>query len=268
MFGDSMADAQENKRFVFPRWANYLLPLLLLGGLGGAMYAPVFVVLGLNPDSLNKGYMPEQPVPYSHQVHVGQLGIDCRYCHTTVDYAAFASVPPTQTCINCHAPSEFPQDYSDPELAGQPTNLVGIHQDSSELRPVWESYFSGESIEWVKVHDLPDYAYFNHSAHVNKGIGCYSCHGRVDQMGEEGVYQVHNLSMGWCIDCHRAPEEHLRPLDQVTSMTYHTGLGPNDLQAMEGESLAEAQQRVGTELKEKYNTPNMVYMTACSTCHR
>jgi len=246
-----MSNGGESKVFVFPRWANYLLPVLVIGVLGGALYAPAFVYTGLNPVVLNEGYMPEQPVPYSHQLHVGQLGMDCRYCHNTVDQAAFAAVPPTQTCINCHAPTG-----------------PGIRKGSTKLQPVYESYETGKPIEWVKVHDLADYAYFNHAAHVNKGVGCYSCHGRVDQMGEEGVWQVHNLSMGWCIDCHRAPEAHLRPLDQITSMTYHTGLGSNDLQRQEGETLKQAQLRVGTELKDQYNTPNMMYMTACSTCHR
>ena len=248
-----MADEKAESRFVFPRWANYLLPVVVIMALGGGLYAPTFVYMGLNPVVLNVGYQPEQPVPYSHQLHVGQLGMDCRYCHNTVDQAAFAAVPPTQTCINCHSPEE---------------NGPGIRKGSTKLQAVYESYETGKPIEWVKVHDLADYSYFNHAAHVNKGVGCYSCHGRVDQMGEEGVWQVHNLSMGWCIDCHRAPEKHLRPLDQITSMTYHTGIGATDLQTRGDESLDEAQLRVGRELKEKYNTPNMAYMTACSTCHR
>ncbi len=139
------------------------------------------------------GYAPEQPVPYSHALHAGQLGIDCRYCHNTVETAAHAAVPPTQTCMNCHA---------------------AIRKESEKLIPVRASYATGMPIPWVRVHDLPDYVYFNHSAHVRRGVGCVSCHGRVDTM--EVVYQAEPLSMGWCLDCHRNPERHLRPVEFVT----------------------------------------------------
>jgi len=245
-----MSDQPARQKQLFPKWINYLLPLVVLGAMGGALYMPVVVGYGLNADTLNVGYRPEQPVPYSHELHVGRLGIDCMYCHTTVEDAGFASIPPTQTCINCHHPE------------------TGIRVGSPKLKEVHESYATGEPIEWVKVHDLADYAYFNHSAHINKGVGCYSCHGRVDKMDEAGVYQVSNLSMGWCLECHRAPEKNLRPREEVTNMTYHTGKGPGALQAREGESLEKAQIRVGLELKEKYNVQGMAYMTACSTCHR
>lgn len=257
-------DQPEGGRFVFPLWANWLLPLLLLGVAGGAVITPAVVFFGLSPETLAVGYQPEQPVPYSHALHVGELGLDCRYCHNTVDKAAFAAIPPTATCINCHAPGKNPN--------GEDTGWVGVRQNSAKLQPVWDSFFSGEPIEWVNVHSIADYAYFNHSAHVNKGVGCYSCHGRVDQMGEEGVWQVQNLSMGWCLDCHRAPEKHLRPLKETTNMTYHLGKpnggGPNALDVREGETVEEAQIRVGLELKEKYQINDQAYMQACSTCHR
>ncbi len=264
--------------FVFPRWANYLLPVLVLGALGTPVYAVLVVFFGLSATTLNEGYMPEQPVPYSHALHVGELGIDCRYCHNTVDHAAFAAVPPTQTCINCHAPGRLPEDPAlipaeageDAEPGGS-TGLAGVWQNSPGLQPVWESYYTGESVEWVKVHDIADYAYFNHAAHVNRGVGCYSCHGRVDRMAEEGVYQVHNLSMGWCLECHREPQRHLRPASEVTNMQWHLGseaVGERGMPQLDGESVDEAQLRIGNQLLEDYHIRGEAYMQACSTCHR
>jgi hypothetical protein len=146
---------------------------------------------------VDAGYQPSQPVAYSHALHAGQLGIDCRYCHYTVDVAAHAAAPPTETCMNCH---------------------TRVRKTSPLLEPIRQSAEKGTPIEWVKVHDLPDYVYFNHSAHVTRGVGCVSCHGRVDQM--EVVYQKEPLSMGWCLDCHRAPEANLRPPSEVTNMTW------------------------------------------------
>jgi hypothetical protein len=238
-------DSPRGGRFVFPRWANFLLPVLVVAVGGGAIYAPTFAGLALHADTLNIGYQPEQPVHYSHALHVGQLGMDCKYCHTTVEKAAFAAVPPTQTCMNCHA---------------------NVATQEPTLRNVYSSWESGNAIEWIKVHDLADYSYFNHAAHINKGVGCYSCHGRMDQM--EVVYQAEPLNMGWCLQCHREPEKYLRPVEQVTNMTYHLGKGPNDLQVREGETLEQAQLRVGTELKEAYGIQGEAYMQACSTCHR
>jgi hypothetical protein len=167
-------------------------------------------------------------VPYSHALHVGELGLDCRYCHSTVEKSAKAAVPPAATCMNCHA---------------------GIRDDSKKLLPVRESFANGTTVDWVRVHDLPDYVYFNHSAHVTRGVGCESCHGRVDQM--EKVYQVQPLTMGWCLDCHRAPEQHLRPRSEVTTMGY---------QPAGGDQL---------ELGRKLRTENQINPpTNCSTCHR
>lgn len=236
----------DGKRFVFPRWANVLLPVLLISVLGGGLYVPTVVFSALNPTTLNVGYMPDQPVPYSHALHVGQLGMDCRYCHTTVEEAAFAAIPATQTCMNCH---------------------TGIYAESGNLTAVRESWETGEPVKWVKVHDLADYAYFNHSAHVNKGVGCYSCHGRIDQM--EVVWQDQPLNMGWCLECHRAPEKYLRPRSEVTNMDYHLATGgPGDLEVLEGESIGDAQLRVGRMLKETYQIKDRAYMTSCSSCHR
>lgn len=264
---------EQTDQFVFPKWANYLLPLLVLSVLGGAAVVPPLVIYGGSAETLNVGYQPDQPVPYSHAIHVGKLGMDCRTCHNTVEDASFAAIPPTQTCINCHAPKIDPK-------TGVGTDYAGAHQNSINLKPVWESYFSGESIPWVKVHDLPDYAYFDHSAHVNKGVGCVSCHGRVDKMGGAntqdpiaGVYQVQNLSMGWCLDCHRAPEQHLRPLDKITDMDWSPLDDPRVIAAIEKGDLNEGNERdaqlwLGTQLKEKYEINNPAYMQSCSTCHR
>ncbi len=182
---------------IFPRWTNKL-PLVI--GIGGVILA-IVLVWGVwyyfSPKYTDVGYRPVQPVPYSHKLHAGDLGIDCRYCHTTVEVSAWANVPPTQTCMNCH------------KL---------ILPESEKLLPVRESYATGKPIEWIRVHHIPDFAYFNHSAHLRAGVGCASCHGNVAQM--EVIQQVQPLSMGWCLDCHRKPDMHLRPHDQITNMEW------------------------------------------------
>jgi menaquinone reductase, multiheme cytochrome c subunit len=225
-----MQSAGPNQRFVFPRWTNYLLGGLVLAVVGGAVYVPMVVGYIASPQTRDVGYQPVQPVPYSHAVHVGQLGMDCRYCHNTVEKTAFASLPPTQTCMNCHA---------------------AIKPDSPRLLAVRESYATGKPIEWAKVHDLPDYAYFDHSAHVNKGVSCLECHGRVDRM--ETVYQAQPLSMGWCLDCHRSPEKRLRPVEFVTKLDWVP---------------TEAPAEMGKRLMREYNIRSSAELTNCSTCHR
>ncbi|MCX5659451.1 MAG: cytochrome c3 family protein [Planctomycetota bacterium] len=209
------------------------MPLLLLALAGGAVYIPTVMYFGMSPTNTDVGYAPKQPVPYSHALHAGQLGLDCRYCHTTVEKAAFAAVPPTQTCMNCH---------------------TNIKTESPLLAPIRDSQQTGKSVPWKKIHDLPDYAYFNHSIHVNKGVGCVTCHGRVDKM--EVVRQVQPLSMGWCLECHRAPEKNLRPRDKVTDMTWTPA------------EMNTTQEVLGPELKKAYNVHNATYMTSCYTCHR
>lgn len=182
---------------IFPRWTNNIpIAIGVLAPLLGA--GLVFAVwYWFSPSYTDVGYRPEQPVPYSHKLHAGDMGIDCRYCHNTVEKAAHAAIPPTATCMNCHEQ---------------------VKTESQRLRKVRESYASGEPIPWIRVHMLPDYAYFDHSAHVGAGVGCASCHGRVDKMVV--VEQQKPLSMGWCIDCHRNPEPNLRPRDQVTNMSW------------------------------------------------
>jgi hypothetical protein len=235
-----MADQDQSnnqgRRFLFPRWSNLLLPALVVGAIGGPAYLGLLVPLALSPTTLNVGYRPEQPVDYSHQLHVSELGIDCRYCHSTVEEAAFAAIPPTSTCMNCHQ---------------------AIRSDSAKLLPVRESYETGEPIPWVKVHDLPDYAYFNHSVHVKAGVSCVECHGRVDKMDEQGVYTVENLSMSWCLECHRNPEPHLRPREFVTQLDWTPPGGMSQLEFARQENLME-----------KHDIPSRERLTDCSTCHR
>ncbi|MHC5114637.1 MAG: cytochrome c3 family protein, partial [Planctomycetota bacterium] len=162
--------------FVFPRWSNLLLPAALIFGSTAPLYVVLVIAYGFSPLTTDVGYMPEQPVPFSHALHAGELGLDCRYCHNTVERAAKAAIPPTQTCMNCH---------------------TQIHKDSDQVAPLLQSYQTGLPVPWKRVHDLPDYAFFDHSAHVNRGVSCVSCHGRIDTM--EVVYQKEALSMGWCL---------------------------------------------------------------------
>jgi hypothetical protein len=222
------------ERFQFPPWANYLFPSLLLLTIGVLTYIPLLGTMALSPDTRAVGYQPQQPIPFSHAVHAGRLKLDCRYCHSTVESAAFAAIPPTQTCLNCHA---------------------SIKSDSPNLKLVQQSFESGDPISWIKVHDVPDFVYFNHSAHINKGVACESCHGRIDQMAE--VRQVESLSMAWCLECHRAPEQHLRPREFITAMGWDAL-----------ESTGKSQEELGPELAEAHRVQPMHFMTSCSTCHR
>lgn len=214
-------------RFVFPPWTN---KIRTVGGallVVGAVYNVWLIGFVASPRTTDIGYAPVQPVPYSHKLHAGDLGIDCRYCHSTVERAAFAAVPATEVCMNCHAT---------------------IRTKSPLLTPVRESFDKSTPVAWTKVHDLPDYVFFNHSAHVTRGVGCVSCHGRVDKM--DVVTQVERLSMGWCLECHRAPENFLRPRELVTAMSW---------------TPSEPQQQLGLRLKQERGIKPP---TDCSTCHR
>jgi len=182
---------------IFPRWTNKLP--IILGAIGPVVGA--VVVAGIwyyfSPSYTDVGYQPTQPIAFSHKLHAGEMGIDCRYCHNTVEQGARAAVPPTSTCLNCHA-------Y--------------VKTESEEIKKLWASADADQPIEWVRVHMLPDYAYFDHSVHLAAGIGCASCHGRIDRM--DVVQQEEPLSMGWCLDCHRDPSSHLRPRSEVANMDY------------------------------------------------
>ena len=167
---------------IFPPWWNKLPLAVAIAG----SVVPVLAIAGIwyffSPWYTDVGYSPAQPVPYSHKLHVGELGLDCRYCHASVEISAVANVPPTQTCMNCHQV---------------------VKRDSVKLAPIRDSATSGRPMRWIRVHELPDYAYFTHRMHVTAGIGCVTCHGRIDEM--ETVTQTAPLSMGWCLDCHRNP---------------------------------------------------------------
>jgi hypothetical protein len=195
----------EQDHYVFPRWTNYVVPAVVFAVFGGLPYVPMLLGFLASPATINRGYQPHQPIGYSHELHVNQLGLDCRYCHTTVQKAAFAAIPPTETCMNCHDK---------------------IHTGSKELEPLRASFRTGRPIRWTKVHKLGEYAFFNHSAHLSKGVSCVSCHGRVDQMdgAEHRVHQVKDLSMGWCLKCHRNPAPNLRPLEDVFDLRWGDNL--------------------------------------------
>jgi hypothetical protein len=172
----------------------------------------------------------EQPVQFSHKHHVGDDGIDCRYCHTGVETSAVAGIPPTKTCMNCHSV---------------------LFNNASYLEPIRASYRDDKSIEWVKIHRLADFVYFNHSIHVNKGVGCTTCHGPIDQMPL--VFQANTLLMQWCLDCHRNPAPNLRPMDKVFAMDWKPG--PD-------------QEEQGQKFIVERKIRTTVELTSCSTCHR
>ena len=212
---------------IFHRSTNTLSRISIFGAVfavGGALW----LLAAINRSSYvtQVSVAREQPVQFSHKHHAGELGIDCRYCHTGVERAAFANVPPTKTCMNCHAQ---------------------IWRDSPFLEPVRKSLATQTALQWIKVHDLPDFVYFNHQVHVAKGVGCVTCHGRVDQMNQ--IYQAQSLQMEWCLDCHRQPERYVRPVDKVFDMAW----------------AATDQATLGPELVRAHD---IHARTDCSTCHR
>lgn len=212
---------------IFPRWVNRLPPLIA----GVALILIIAVVTGFwyygSPRYSDVGYRPKQPVPYSHKLHAGDLGLDCRYCHSNVEISPVANVPPTQTCMNCHKI---------------------ILPQSEKLLPVRESWASQRPMQWVQIHKLPDFVYFDHSLHLNAGVGCADCHGNIAQM--EVVMQKMPLSMSWCLDCHRNPEMHLCPREELTNMSWTAPTGQK-----------EYAERIRKE--NKIDPP-----TDCSGCHR
>jgi cytochrome c peroxidase len=188
--------------------------------------------------------MPQtQPVMFSHEHHASGLGIDCRYCHTSVEKSSFAGMPPTETCLTCHSQ---------------------IWTQAPLLAPVRESLATHQPIRWNRVHDLPDFVYFDHSIHINKGVGCNTCHGPVDRMPL--MYNYASLQMEWCIECHRAPEKNLRPREQVFNMRY---LQPTkDLPVVADGQTFTDQLSLGKHLVKEYKLRSVMDITSCSTCHR
>ena len=207
--------------------------VVFLGLLGWAI-----AVLARSPYATNVGVTREQPVPFSHAHHVNELGIDCRYCHQTAEEGHFAGIPPTKTCMNCHS-------------------QVWVGADM--LAPVRESWKSGKPIAWNRVHRLGEFCYFNHSVHVKKGIGCVSCHGRVDNL--HLMRQENTLLMEWCLECHRAPEKHVRPRDQVYNMAFK----PQDAINPDTGVAFKDQTELGAFYMKKYEIRSK---DSCNTCHR
>lgn len=208
--------------------ANTIFRLSLWGAAGFSAF--VFWIMFLvvrSPYEMRQNVPREQPVPFSHKHHVGGLGLDCRYCHVTVEESSFADIPPTAICMNCHS------------------QLWAV---APALEPVRESYLSGRSIQWTRVYDLPQYVYFDHSIHVHKGVGCSTCHGRVDEMPL--TWQSPDLTMSWCLDCHTNPARYVRPESEVFNMKYSA---PPDQAAL------------GKRLTKEYNIHSL---TSCSICHR
>ena len=229
---------------IFHRSTNSLSSATIFGAVFvvAALGWLLYVVQG-SPYVTTAGLRKPQPVPFSHQHHVTGLGIDCRYCHTSVETSSFAGIPPTKTCMNCHS-----QIWTNAKL----------------LEPVRASYRSGESLQWTRVNALPDFVFFNHSIHVTKGVGCNTCHGPVDQMPL--MYQAESLQMEWCLGCHRAPQNNLRPRDQVFNMRYQQPSSTNPV-TVDGQAYTD-QAALGAALVKKYQVRGVMEITSCSTCHR
>ena len=192
---------------IFPKWVNKLVPVVFAAKAG----APVIVILLFyfygSDKNLAVGYKPEQPIPFSHKLHAGEMGMDCRYCHVNVERSPHATVPPAQICGNCHVKGRV--KINSPKLALLRESF-GIDENGSPVAEDKRTENYGKPIPWVRIHNTPDYAYFDHSVHIKANVGCVSCHGRIDEM--EVVKQVEPLTMGWCLDCHDEPEKHVRPL--------------------------------------------------------
>ena len=206
-----------------------LIGLVLVGGgvVAGVWYY-------FTPKYTRVGYQPLQPVAFSHKVHVDQLGLDCRYCHHDVERSWFSNIPSSSTCMNCHNQ---------------------VLKDDPRLALVRESAATGRPIAWVQVHKVPDYVYFNHAVHVNRGISCVECHGRVDQMDE--VFHAKPLSMAFCLECHRDPASFIRPLEKVTDLGWSWSEDPAE--------HARQQQAWGRRMVEHWRIESM---QNCSACHR
>ena len=216
---------------IFHRSANTIARVSIFGAvffIAGLL--GLFAEVNRSPWVTDARVAREQPIQFSHERHVAGNGIDCRYCHTSVEDSSFAGIPPTKTCMNCHSQ---------------------IFANSPFLEPVRASFRDDKPLKWVRVHDLPDFVYFNHSIHVRKGVGCETCHGRVDRMPL--MIQKSSLQMEWCLDCHRDPAKYVRPRDQITQMGYVPAV---------------AQAELGPRLVREYKIADKEHLTSCSVCHR
>ena len=216
---------------IFHRHTNIYSRLSILAvAVVAATLGGVVAMLNLSGYNTNQDAFVEQPVQFSHAHHVGGMGIDCRYCHTSVEESAFANIPPTKTCMNCHSQ---------------------IWSTAPILEPVRASFRDNTPLHWNRVHDLPDFVYFNHSIHVKKGMGCATCHGPVDKMPL--MYQQATLQMSWCLDCHRNPAKYIRPREEVFNMNWQRPAADPGL---------------GERLVRDYKIASAEQLTSCSTCHR
>ena len=219
---------------IFPKWTNRL-PLQIAAGallVGSAVTAGVWYYF--TPKYTRVGYQPIQPVAFSHAIHADQLGLDCRYCHSAVEKSWYSNIPSASTCMNCH---------------------TQVLKESPKLELVRESAATGQPIPWIQIHKLPDYVYFNHSVHVNRGVSCVECHGQINKMDE--VYHAKPLSMSFCLGCHRKPETKVRPLDKITDLNWKWNEDPKkaaDLQKMNGEKFV--------------HDWRVESLQSCSACHR
>jgi hypothetical protein len=229
---------------IFHRSANTIARVSIFGAvffIAGLL--GLFAQVNRSPWMTDVHVAREQPIQFSHERHVAGNGIDCRYCHTSVEDSSFAGIPPTKTCMNCHSQ---------------------LWTDSPMLEPVRESFRTDTSLRWTRVNDLPDYVYFSHQIHVNKGVGCDTCHGPVDRMPL--MFQAHSLQMEWCLDCHRAPDKYVRPRSEVFNMRYEP---PSSEKAVQVAGQSYTDQRVlGKALIKQYGIRSANDLVSCSTCHR
>jgi hypothetical protein len=214
---------------IFPKWTNRLPVMIITGIFLVGTTTTWGIWYYFTPKYTRVGYQPIQPVPFSHAIHAGQLGVDCRYCHTGVEKSWFSNIPASSTCMNCHNQ---------------------VLKDDPRLALVRESAATGKPIPWVQIHKLPDFAYFNHSVHVNRGISCVECHGRIDQMDE--VYHAKPFSMSFCLECHRHPELKLRPPDKITDLAWQP-------------PSANEQKEFGERKMVEWKVESL---QTCSACHR
>jgi hypothetical protein len=219
---------------VFPKWANRLPRQIVVAALlvGSALTAGVTYYF--TPKYTVVGYQPIQPVAFPHSVHAGQLGLDCRYCHNAVEQSWYANIPSASLCMNCHNQ---------------------VLKDDPRLAAVRDSAATGRPVEWVQIHRTPDYVFFNHAVHVNRGVGCVECHGHIEGMDE--VYHAKPLNMTYCLECHRHPATRLRPLDRITDMDWTPAQDPRD--------LVSKQLELGNQIMRDWGTESL---QNCSTCHR
>jgi Cytochrome c7 and related cytochrome c len=216
---------------IFHRSTNTIAKVSIFGSIFFlAFFAWVYSTLLRSSYVTGQYVVKEQPVKFSHEHHVKGLGIDCRYCHTSVEKSAFAGIPPTETCMNCHRQ---------------------IWTNADMLEPVRASYRDEEPLRWTRIHDLPDFVYFNHSVHIAKGIGCVTCHGQVDRMPL--MFQNASLQMEWCLSCHRDPVKNVRPREEVFNLSWQPPADPRQAKALQA------------RLAKEYDVHSL---TSCSTCHR